>query len=270
MKKLLTIQSLSTLGRSGLAVMGPVISALGCQCCPLPTVALSTHTGFPNPERVSFSDAIPRYWNHYARLGVEFEGILTGYFAAPEQIAQAEALTATELFMVDPILGDHGKFYTGMGPAQAAGLRRLCAKADLVLPNLTEAAILTGREYTSDHPESRLKALTEALLELGAKKVVLTGIPWSDSEIGSFGFDGKTYFSCRHPRKPLSMPGTGDLFSAVTAASLLRGESLADSAALAGDFVCACLAPVKESSPFGAEFENSLPFLTKSGPFRGN
>ena len=129
MKKLLTIQSLSTLGRSGLAVMGPVISALGCQCCPLPTVALSTHTGFPNPERVSFSDAIPRYWNHYARLGVEFEGILTGYFAAPEQIAQAEALTATELFMVDPILGDHGKFYTGMGPAQAAGLRRLCAKA---------------------------------------------------------------------------------------------------------------------------------------------
>ena len=66
------------------------------------------------------------------------------------------------------------------------------------------------------------------------------------------------------------MPGTGDLFSAVTAASLLRGENLADSAALAGDFVCACLAPVKESSPFGAEFENSLPFLTKSGPFRGN
>lgn len=172
--------------------------------------------------------------------------------------------------MVDPILGDHGKFYTGMGPAQAAGLRRLCAKADLVLPNLTEAAILTGREYTADHPESRLKALTEALLELGAKKVVLTGIPWSETEIGSFGFDGKTYFSCRHPRKPLSMPGTGDLFSAVTAASLLRGENLADSAALAGDFVCACLAPVKESSPFGAEFENSLPFLTKSGPFRGN
>ena len=110
MKKLLTIQSLSTLGRSGLAVMGPVISALGCQCCPLPTVALSTHTGFPNPERVPFSDAIPRYVGHYARLGVEFEGILTGYFAAPEQIAQAEALTATELFMVDPILGDHGKF----------------------------------------------------------------------------------------------------------------------------------------------------------------
>lgn len=270
MKKLLTIQSLSTLGRSGLAVMGPVISALGCQCCPLPTVALSTHTGFPNPERVSFSDAIPRYWDHYVRMGVEFEGILTGYFASPEQISQAEVLAATELFIVDPILGDHGTFYTGMGPAQAAGLRRLCAKADLVLPNLTEAAILTDREYTSDHPESRLKALTEALLELGAKKVVLTGIPWSDSEIGSFGFDGKTYFSCRHPRKPLSMPGTGDLFSAVTAASLLRGENLADSAALAGDFVCACLAQARKSSPFGAEFENSLLFLGESARRRRN
>ena len=150
--------------------------------------------------------------------------------------------------MVDPILGDHGKFYTGMGPAQAAGLRRLCAKADLVLPNLTEAAILTDREYTSDHPESRLKALTEALLEHWGEKVVLTGIPWSDSEIGSFGFDGKRIFPAATPGSPCPCPAPAT-YSLPSPPPRSCGARIWRTAPLwRGDFVCACLAQARKQS----------------------
>lgn len=266
MKRILAIQSLSVVGRSGLAVMAPVISALGCQCCPLPTTVLSTHTGFRNPARVELAGCFPAFARHYRELGIRFDTVSVSYLAGPEQAAQISEMIGglSGRFILDPVLGDGGRYYRGVTDAHAQSLRQLCGKADILLPNLTEAAALAGRPYRETGDLEYLRGLCRALLALGAKAVLLTGIPWDDDTTGFFGADAAGEFSYRHPRHPQSLHGTGDLFTAAVSGGVTRGLSLPDAGKLAADFVLRCLEATPAATLYGVEFEKVLPFLAQN------
>lgn len=272
MKRLLAIQSLSVVGRSGLAVMAPVISALGCQCCPLPTAVLSTHTGFQDPVKANLARYFPAFARHYQELGIRFDTVSVSYLADSAQAAQiAEVIDClSDRFILDPVLGDGGRYYRGITDAHAQALRQLCGKADILLPNLTEAAALTGRSYRDTGDPEALRLLCRELMALGVKAVLLTGIPWDDDTVGFFGMDAAGEFSYRHPRHPQSLHGTGDLFTAALAGGVTRGLSLPDAGELAADFVQRCLEATPAATLYGVEFEKVLPFLTQNAGIAEN
>ena len=151
MKRLVTMQDLSCLGKCSLTVVLPTISAMGVACTVLPTAVFSTHTGFPGPAIRDLGDFARPAMDHWQSIGAGFDGILTGYLASPAQgelaLELAERFGKNARIVHDPAMGDHGRLYSGMGPQMVEAHRRVCAKADLILPNLTEGAFLAGIGY---------------------------------------------------------------------------------------------------------------------------
>lgn len=264
MQKVLTIQDLSCLGKCALTVALPVLSAMGCSCTVLPTAVFSTHTAFPAPHVRQLTEDLLPTARHWQSVGAAFDTISIGYLSGPEQ---AEVVSAVlELFpatvVLDPVMGDHGKLYSRITPEQVQAMQALCRKADFLLPNLTEAAALTGLPYRECADAGYLAELTEGLLEFGAKAVIITGIGWDENTTGIAGADRNgAPLDYRSPRLPGSQHGTGDLFSAVFAGALTRGKDVLSSATLAARFVEQVLSASPVRSPFGAEFEVQLPWL---------
>ncbi|HIT34592.1 MAG TPA: bifunctional hydroxymethylpyrimidine kinase/phosphomethylpyrimidine kinase [Candidatus Faecousia intestinigallinarum] len=266
MKRVLAIQSLSVVGRSGLAVMAPVLSSMGCQCCPLPTMVLSAHTGFPSPEKVDISRYILDFFPYYQRQAIRFDAVILSYLPDPGMVpALGAALPRLgSLRIFDPVLGDHGKFYSGMGQGHAAAWRALCRDADILLPNLTEAAALTGLPYRECGDMEYLRTLAQGLRALGAKQVFLTGVPWEEGVTGFFFRNGEGEFVHRQRRISPSLHGTGDLFTAAVAGGVLRGLGAAQAGVLAAAFVAKCLEKTPQATLFGVEFEKILPWLAEN------
>ncbi len=264
MKQILSVQDLSCVGKCSMTVTLPVLSAMGCQCATLPTAIFSTHTAFADPHRRLLTEDIPAICRHWQSVGVSFDAICIGYLAEPVQIDAVDALV--DRFdchvILDPVMGDYGKQYSGITPAHTDGLRRLCKKADILLPNVTEASLLTGIDYCACADLPYYRALADAVLALGAKSVVLTGISTSSEDIGFLiATSDKEPFVYRTKRYPVSQHGTGDLFCAVLSGGVLSGKSLYDSAALAAAFIERILAACKAPSAFGIDFESHLPWL---------
>lgn len=264
MKRILTVQDLSCLGKCSLAVALPVLSSMGCACTVLPTAVLSTHTAFPGPHVRPLTEDMVSIAQHWKTVGAEFDAVSIGYLSDPEQSAAVAAIL--DLFpatvVLDPVMGDHGKLYSRITDAHVQAMRQLCRKADYLLPNLTEAAALTGLGYREQPEESYLQELTAGLLEFGGKAVVITGIHWDDSTTGFAGaHQNAQAFSYRATRIPRQQHGTGDMFSAVFTGALAQGKPVFDSAALAARFIEQVVAATPESSPFGASFEPQLPWL---------
>ena len=264
MKRLLSIQDLSCMGKCSLTVALPVLSCMGCACTVLPTAVLSTHTGFPEPRCHSLTGELAAIAAHWKTVGAEFDAITVGYLADPEQAE--EVLRVLELFdapvILDPVMGDHGRLYSRVTDGHVAAMKTLCRKARVLLPNVTEAAYLTGLDYRQAPDESYLSELTAGMLEFGADGVVITGFLWDESTTGFAGFsktDGA--FSYRAARIPRSLHGTGDLFAAAFTGGLLRGRDTFAAARLAAGFVERVVAATDDASPFGAEFERALPWL---------
>ena len=246
-KKILCIHDLSGMGRCSLAVILPVLSVMGCQPVALPTVVLSTHTGgLGTPARLDGAAYGLAALKHYRELGVEFDCIYTGYLGGEEQVALAEKafdLWPAARKVVDPVMGDNGKAYSTVTPALIDRMRGLCCRADLILPNATEAALLLGEEY-ADAPgsETAARAWLERLSRDGRRSVVLTGLSFTGGEIGAGYFDaadGRTGFAMAR-QEPAHFPGTGDLFASVVLGSLLRGEALCSGVRKAVEFVQRC------------------------------
>lgn len=268
MKSVLSIQDLSCVGRCSLTVALPVISAMGIRCSVLPTAVLSTHTGFPNPEVVPLTEHLAAFGEHWARMGVCFDAVTTGYMANPEQ---AEALLPLltkfkeqgSTVIVDPAMGDHGKLYSRLDSAHIAAMANLCREADILLPNVTEAALLSDMPYSEDPDEPYLNTLSKKLLHrYGVKAVVVTGVTGRSGTIGFYGCDAQeNAFSYYTPVVPRQCHGTGDLYAAVFAGSLLRGRSVYDSGIAAADFVRRCVANTPTVSAHGVEFESQIPYL---------
>lgn len=263
MKQVLSIQDLSCLGKCSLTVALPVLSAMGCACTPLPTALLSSHTAFPNPHVRSLTEDMEKICVHWQSIGVSFDAVTVGYLS---DAAQAEAVEkALDRFrapvILDPAMGDHGKLYSGLDVSHVDTMKRLCRKAAVVLPNATEAALLTGTPYKETTGEDYFRLLLTRLLSLGAKSAVITGVSLEGGSTGYMGItpDG-TVFSYQTRCLP-SCHGTGDLFTAVFAGMFVKGRSLADCAAPAAAFVEKVLSSTKEPTPFGASFETQLPWL---------
>lgn len=263
MNRVLSIQDLSCMGKCSLTVALPVLSAMGCSCTVLPTAVLSTHTAFPEPHVHSLTEDILPVAEHWHRVGGNFETISIGYLADPEQAEKVEKVL--DLFsgnvVLDPVMGDHGKLYSRLTNDHVSALKKLCRRADFLLPNVTEAALLTGLPYQEQADTDYLRELSAGLFELGVKAAVITGFLWEDSQAGFFCADKSGEFAYRAPRIPKHFHGTGDLFAAVFTGSLTIGKDVSQAAALAARFVEQVISHTPESTPYGIEFEAQLPWL---------
>ena len=268
MKTVLSIQDLSCVGRCSLTVALPVLSAMGCRCSVLPTAVLSTHTGFPSPEVIPLTDRIAALAAHWESLDIRFDAVVTGYMADP---AQAEALLPLlrrckaqgSRIIVDPAMGDHGKLYSRLDDDHVFAMSELCREADILLPNLTEAALLSELPYREETDGAYLRGLTGALLRYyHVQAAVITGISGKEGTLGFCGADRQEgSFAYQAPRIPRQCHGTGDLFAAVFTGALLRELDIYESAVLAADFVRRCVENTPEVTPHGVEFETQLPWL---------
>lgn len=255
MKRVAVLQDLSCFGKCALTVAVPVLSAAGYAVSPLPTAVLSSHTGgLGKPYVRDLTPDLSEILDHWEKLGLKFDGIYTGYLASAEQAALAERLIRKlkaegGLAICDPAMGDHGKLYSGLTEDMPSAMARLCACADVIVPNLTEAKLLGG----------------ENAEELSARyrcRVVLTGAE-QDGKLGAEVWDGERALALSD-RLPGSFHGTGDLFASVLTAGLLGGKKTADAAQAAADFTSSVIAETirqGEDERFGLCFEPMLPRL---------
>ena len=241
------IHDLSGFGRCSLSIVMPTLSAMGVQCCPLPTAYLSTHTGgfFANTF-LDMTDQMQPVTQHWKNEGVTFDAVYTGFMGSREQITLTADFIRTfktekNCIVIDPVMGDHGKAYRTYTPEMCAAMGELAALADIITPNRTEAAILLGVPYealTLDN-EDDCRKWARALSLDGARSVVLKGVSLADDTIGAVCYDRKSDETAFVQAKKVDeqFHGTGDLFASVLTGALCRGKSLLDAAQMAADFV---------------------------------
>ena len=271
MKRIASIQDISCLGRCSLTVALPIISAMGVECAIVPTAVLSTHTMFQNFTCCDLSDQILPIARHWKDEQVQFDAIYTGYLASAEQVGDVCAFFdllggENTMIFVDPAMADHGKLYPAFGPEFPAEMAKVAARADVVIPNITEACLLTGVEYREQYDEAYIRDLLQRLVALGAKRAVLTGVSFEEGELGVMSYDGATgeYFTYFNEKMPASFHGTGDIFSSVVMGGLMRGLSMEDALKLAVDYTLECIRVTTEDPNgtwYGVEFERAIPML---------
>ena len=257
MKNVLTVQDLSCVGKCSLTVALPVLSAMGCSCSVLPTAVLSTHTAFPDPHVRDLTADMRENIDHWRSIGAEFDAILVGYLSSPQQAHWVEYLwdRFDGLRILDPAMGDGGKLYSGMTAGNIIAMEQLCQKADVLIPNVTEACLLCGVAYEKGQDRAWYERLIEILLRKGCRQVVLTGVSLEDGMTGFMTSDGGVY---QARQLAGHYHGTGDLFAAVLTGALLGGESLQAAAEKAARFVEMSIKSTGEYSRFGIRFEENL------------
>ena len=269
--RIAAIHDLSCFGRCSLTIALPVLSAMGCQCCPLPTALLSAHTGISGFTFLDTTDEMRRISAHWSQLSLHFQAIYTGFLGSAPQISLVEDFlrrfhAPDTLLVMDPVMGDHGTPYKTCTPALRQGLRELVAQADVITPNLTEAAILLDIPYHESQTADAAE-LVRALSLQGQRSVVLTGYAAAPGQVGALCYDRDTrqVEAVQTARIPQDFPGTGDLFASVLTGALTRGAPLLQAARTAVDFVGSCVArSVAEGAgeADGVDFEPLLRQLT--------
>ncbi len=271
MKRIVTIQDISCVGKCSLTVALPIISAMGIETAVVPTAVLSTHTAFSGFTFRDLTADIPNISNHWKQENLHFDAIYTGYLGSPEQIACVEEIIDSfggtdTLVVVDPVMGDNGRLYTGFTTEFAAQMAILCAKADVVAPNLTEATALLNMPYPEMYDTDYIADVLQRLTALGAKKAVLTGVVFPDDAVGVMAYDSETdtYFSYSRGRVSKNFHGTGDVFASTLTGGLTHGLSLEKALKLAVDFTVASIQNTLEDPDaawYGVNFEKALPML---------
>ena len=268
-KTVLAIHDLPGFGRAALSVIVPVLSTLGVQTVALPTAVLSTHTGgLGTPAKLANPGYGPAALAHYQRLGLRFDCIYSGYLADPTQaklVEQAFELWPRALKVVDPVLGDGGRLYKGLGADMVPAMYNLCSKANLIVPNVTEAALLLG-DPLPGVGSSEQAAEQAARLTRIAPQVVVTGVTGlSDGRcIGCVGAArGGQGYSVKTPLIPRMYHGTGDIFGAVLVGRILQGNVPQAAVQAAAAFVSECIRQTPEGTDerLGVWLEAALPKL---------
>ena len=270
------VHDLSGLGRCSLSVILPAMSVMGVQVCPLPTAVLSTHTGgFGAPARRDLTDYLTEALAHYRTLGLPMECVYTGYLGSVAQVALCQGLFAewpAAMKVVDPVMG---KLYHGFTPELVQGIRELATHADVITPNLTEAALLLGEEpNTAPLSLGQARSLLARLSALGPGVVVITGAALTTGEYANLCYDRERggYWKSVSEYLPVRYPGTGDLFAAVLTAGLMQGDSPAMAMDRATRYV---EITVKTTFGYGADsregvmLERTLGWLTQKELPRG-
>jgi pyridoxine kinase len=271
-KRVVTLQDVSCLGQCSLTVALPIISACGVEAAIIPSAVLSTHTGgFTGYTFHDLTDDIPKIMEHWKKEGQLFDCLYTGYLGSRTQIQYVgdlmeQILTDDGITIVDPVMADHGNFYAGFDYDFVRAMTGLCAKADIVLPNITEASFMAGIKYKEGpHEEAYILEILHRLAEHGMKKIILKGIEYSEKRIGVAIYDVEKetpeyYFT---DRVPGIYHGTGDCYAAAFTGALMQGKSDYKAAAIAADFVVESIRQTYGDTGhwYGVRFERALPLL---------
>lgn len=271
MKRVLTIQDLSCYGKCSLTIALPVISAMGVEAVPLPTALLSSHTMFKGFTFTSLTNDILPAVAHWRGLDVHFDGIAIGYLGEIRQIELMRYII--HLFkgdhtfvLLDPAMADYGRLYANFNHAYVDQICHLCLDATIILPNLTEACLMTKTPYQTEYDEAFLQKLCLKLARLGAHYSVITGVGTNRSSTGIYGYDRKkkAFFHYQTKRVDAHYHGTGDLFTSVVAGAMAKGQNVKDALALACDYTALTIEKTKQNKtpdPNGVDFEETLPTL---------
>lgn len=276
-KRVAAIHDLSGVGRCSLSVIFPTLSVMGIQVCAVPTAMLSTHTnGFGEVVLKDMTDYIPEALSHYISAEIDFDCIYSGFLASEAQVTHClEFMDSykSALRVVDPVMGDGGKRYRTYDDTLCKRMGELVAAADIITPNLTEAAILLGVPYpTSPLTVSETKQMLIKLSAKGPKTVVITSVMMADGEVSNVGYDREHNAFWRVPYEmiPKSYPGTGDIFASILTGGILLGDSLPIAMTRATAF---CEYAIKTTFGYGANtregvmLEKCLPMLVEQRTF---
>ena len=274
MKRIVSIQDISSVGKCSLTVALPIISAMGVEAGVLPTAVLSTHTAIPGFTFHDLTGEIRPICAHWKKMGYTFDSIYTGYLGSFEQLDLVseffDDFGKDSLIFIDPVMGDYGRLYSGFTLDFVREMARLCARADVIVPNMTEAAFMTGLEYREDGQYDLVfvQDLLRRLCDLGPKNAVLTGASFAPELVGFVGLNAESgeFFSYMTERIPNSFHGTGDIFSSAAVGALMNDFTLADSLAIAADYTLECIRESlkdPEARDYGVNFESAIPYLIR-------
>ncbi|HRR75892.1 MAG TPA: pyridoxamine kinase [Ruminococcus sp.] len=249
MKKVVTIQDISCFGKCSLTVALPVISAMGIETAVIPTAVLSTHTGgFTGFTFRDLTSDIPAIASHWKSLGLKFNAIYTGYLGSKEQIRIVSDFfddfgTEDNFIVCDPAMADGGKLYTGFTGDFVDEMKKLCGKADYIIPNMTEAAFLLGIPYTENYDRAYAEDVLRKLAELGCPTPVLTGVHFDNEKQGAAAYDSRTgeFFYSFRDNIDKTVHGTGDIFSSVFTGAIALGKSLQEAIDISVNYTADCI-----------------------------
>lgn len=265
-RRILTIQDISCVGQCSMTVALPVMSACGHEVCILPSAMLSTHTGgFGVPAVKNLTDMMADIRSHWESQGITFDLIYTGYLGSMEAIEEAKQIMDSMLapggiIVVDPAMADHGKLYRGFDEAYARAMTALCSEAHVVLPNITEAAMMSGLPFRENYGEAYIRELLESI---PGRDAVLTGVSLEPGKTGFAVRCGGEITVCHHERVEKSYHGTGDLFAAAFVGALAGGKEMFHAAQIAAEFTLTAIRNTYRQPAhwYGVKFETALPKL---------
>ncbi len=273
MKRIVTIQDISAVGKCSLTVALPIISAMGVEAAVIPTAVLSTHTAFQGFTFHDLTEEIAPIAEHWASQGITFDAIYTGYLGSFEQLDLVSGIIdrfggencAT---VIDPVMADNGKLYPGFTDAFAAQMAKLCGKADVIVPNLTEACCMLGIPYPEGGvcPPEMARKLAKDLTALGCKHAVLTGMTVESGKLGILAYskDKDEFYSYENEHLPVSFHGTGDVFSSALVGGLMQGFGLYAALDIAVDYTLDAIRVTMDDPDhrwYGVNFEAATPTL---------
>ena len=264
--RILTIQDVSCVGQCSLTVALPILSACGIETAVLPSSVLSNHTAFSSFTFCDLTDEMPKIKEVWKNQSIDFGAIYTGYLGSSRQIdivkgIMKDCLDASGIKIVDPAMADSGKLYTGFDAAYVEAMKELCGCADIILPNVTEACLMTGTPYKQSFDKAYVEELILSLKKLFSAKIILTGVGFNENTTGIAVCDeyGTLYYE--HEKIGGGSHGTGDVYASVFTGAYCSGKGLFDAAKIAADFTLIC---IKNTSPehwYGVQFEKCLPEL---------
>lgn len=272
-KRILTIQDISCVGQCSLTVALPILSACGHETAILPSAVLSTHTaGFSGYTFRDLTQDIPAIEKHWNKEGILFDAIYTGYLGSAEQIDYVKSIFKSCSKpgcskIVDPAMADNGKLYPAFDDAYVEQMKTLCAEADIIIPNITEACFLTGTEYRQTYDRTWIDNLFKALSQVTKAAVILTGVGYKEGKTGVAIYSNGNYSYYEHNKISTGCHGTGDVYASVFTGLYVKGFSLFESASKAADFTVKCIEETLDDFKehfYGVEFEKCLYLLTGS------
>ena len=271
MKRIVTIQDISCVGKCSLTVALPIISAMGIETAVIPTAVLSTHTAFKNFTYRDLTNDLPKIASHWKQEKFNFDGIYTGYLGSIEQIDMLKEFfkqfkTSENFIFIDPVMADNGKLYAGFDTNFVKEMKELCKTADIIVPNLTEASYMLETEYKEKYSEEEIKHMLIELSNLGPKYVVLTGVSFKDNELGVMSYNKETnkFFTYFKEKVPVKYHGTGDVFASTLVGAITNNNTIEEGLKIAVDYVWETINgtyKTNKEDAYGVNFETKIPYL---------
>ena len=265
-KRILTIQDISCVGQCSLTVALPILSACGLETAILPSAVLSTHSvGFWDFTFRDLTEDIPAIQHHWQQEGIRFQAVYTGYLGSARQIEMVKDICQNLLVpggkkIVDPAMADRGELYPVFDMDFVQEMKKLVGEGDIVLPNITEASLLTDTEYREEYDEEYICGLVAGIHRLGAGTVVLTGVSYDANSTGVLVSEqGKqTYY--RHELLDRGCHGTGDVYASSFVGAYMHGKTVPEAARIAADYTLACIKNTLDDPDhwYGVKFEPVL------------